>query len=100
MDTALFNELLESVKEAGQIKRDEKPAARIFNYSHLDIQSIREKTGYSQSHFSKLIGISLRTYQNWEQGHRHPTGAARVLLTLLDQAPEYVINLLEKSEHI
>jgi len=85
MDNALFEELLASIQEAGQIRRGEKPASRTFHYNPLDIKAIRQKTGCSQNRFAKLMGISLRTYQNWEQGHRHPTGPALALLAILDQ---------------
>jgi len=48
MNEALFEELLESIQEAGQIQRGEKPASRTFHYDPLDIKAIREKTDYSQ----------------------------------------------------
>lgn len=94
MNEQLFEQLLESVKEAGQIARGEKPASRTFKYSPLDVKAIREKTGFSQTHLAVLMGISLRTYQNWEQGHRKPTGPAAVLLTLLNQDPKTVLKIL------
>ena len=43
------------------------------------------------------MGISLRTYQNWEQGHRHPTGPALALLAILDQDPKYALSILDRS---
>lgn len=94
MDDALFNELLESVQEAGQIMRGEKDASRTFEYSRLDVKSIREKTGLSQRRFASLIGISLRTYQNWEQGHRRPTGPAAALLTIFQRDTKHALKAL------
>ena len=44
--------------------------------------SIRESTGLSQSRFAELLGVSVRTLQEWEQGRRAPSGAARTLLLI------------------
>jgi putative transcriptional regulator len=96
MDEKLFNELLESVQEAGQIIRGDKKASRIFEYSPLDVKKIREKTGLSQDRFARLIGISLRTYQNWEQGHRRPKGPAAALLTIFQHDPQNALKALDK----
>jgi putative transcriptional regulator len=49
---------------------------------------VRRRLGFSQAEFAKRIGVSLDTIRNWEQGKRHPTGAAKVLLRILDKAPE------------
>jgi putative transcriptional regulator len=94
MDDTLFNELLESVQEAGEIMRGEKNASRTFEYGALDVKKIREKTGLSQERFASLMGISLRTYQNWEQGHRRPRGAAAALLTIFQRDPKNALKAL------
>lgn len=94
MDDTLFNELIESVQEAGQIVRGEKGASRTFEYSALDVKKIREKTGLSQERFATLIGISVRTYQNWEQGHRRPKGPAAALLTIFQHDPQHALKAL------
>lgn len=96
MDKTLFNELLESVQEAGQITRGEKQAARSFEYNALDVKKIREKTGLTQERFARLMGISLRTYQNWEQGHRRPKGAAAALLTIFERDPQHTLKALDR----
>ncbi|MCA9414505.1 MAG: helix-turn-helix domain-containing protein, partial [Candidatus Omnitrophica bacterium] len=57
----------------------------------------REDIGISQSTFAALIGVSLRTLQNWEQGHRHPTGPAKVLLRLVQSDPKTVIKNLHAN---
>lgn len=51
----------------------------------------RAKVGVSQSAFAKLIGVSLRTLQDWEQGRRQPTGAAQTLLRVGSQHPEALL---------
>jgi putative transcriptional regulator len=86
-----FNELIASVKEAGKIKRGEIEASRIHDFPAPDIKAIREGIGFSQSKFAALIGVNIRTLQNWEQGHRHPTGPAKVLLKLVQADPKSVV---------
>ncbi len=82
MNEDQFNELLNSVQEAGKIMRGELKASREFEFDEPDVKAIRERIGFSQSKFALLIGVNIRTLQNWEQGHRHPTGPAKVLLNL------------------
>lgn len=48
----------------------------------------RRKSGLSQADFAKKMGVSFRTYQEWEQGRREPTGAAKILLHLIARKPE------------
>ncbi|MBF0383757.1 MAG: helix-turn-helix domain-containing protein [Magnetococcales bacterium] len=94
MDNDLFNELTQSIKEAGQIRRGEKKPSREFSFDAPDVKAIREKTGYSQSRFSQLIGVSVKTLQNWEQGRRHPQGPARVLLAVFQSNPDAITTAL------
>ena len=51
------------------------------------VASIREGTGLSQARFAELLGVSVRTLQEWEQGRRAPTGAARTLLLIAATDP-------------
>ncbi len=51
------------------------------------VASIREKTGLSQQRFAELLGVSVRTVQEWEQGRRAPSGAARTLLKVAEKNP-------------
>lgn len=66
-----------------QIKADDH--GRVVNIP--DVGAIREKTGLSQSRFAVLLGVSVRTLQDWEQGRRAPSGAARTLLMIADRNP-------------
>lgn len=97
MKNEQFNELLASIEEAGKIKRGELNASRSFDFPEPDVKSIRESVGFSQSKFATLIGVSPRTLQNWEQGHRHPTGPAKVLLRLVQTDPEAVFRSLHSN---
>lgn len=94
MNDDVFNELLSSVKEAGKIMRGESQPSRQFEWDTPNVKTIRENIGFSQSHFATLIGVSIRTLQNWEQGHRQPTGPAKVLLKLVHADPESVFKNL------
>jgi len=97
MKKDLFNELLESVREGGTILRDEAPASRTFAAAEPDVVAIREKYGLSQGKFAALLGISVRTLQNWEQGHRRPRGPARVLLHVAAQHPEALLDVVGRG---
>jgi DNA-binding transcriptional regulator YiaG len=50
-------------------------------------RTLREKTGLSQSEFARLLGVSIRTLQEWEQGRRAPSGAARTLILIAAKNP-------------
>jgi putative transcriptional regulator len=58
-----------------------------------DVGAIREKTGLSQSRFAVLLGVSVRTLQDWEQGRRAPSGAARTLLMIADRNPRALLEV-------
>ena len=79
-------EILEGIR---QIKRGEH--GRIINVP--PISSIREKTGLSQSKFAELLGVSVRTLQEWEQGRRMPSGAARTLLLIAEMNPRALVDV-------
>ncbi len=95
MKKELFDELLESVREGGEILRGERQAARSFRFDVPDVRSVREKSGLSQSRFAALMGISVGTLRNWEQGRRKPEGSARVLLRVVSRHPEAVLDAVE-----
>lgn len=50
--------------------------------------SARKKSGLSQAEFAKLLGVSVRTLQEWEQGRRQPSGAAKTLISIAERRPE------------
>ena len=96
MNDELFDELVASVREAGAILREEEDASRTFVVDEPDVAAIREEYGLSQTKFAALLGISVRTLQNWEQGRRHPQGPAKVLLRVASKHPEAVLDVVRK----
>jgi putative transcriptional regulator len=57
------------------------------------VASIRERTGLSQAKFASLLGVSIRTLQEWEQGRRAPSGAARTLLMVAAKNPQALLEV-------
>ncbi len=98
MKQELFEELLESVKEARAIIDGKKEPSRIFIYDELDVKSIREQFGLSQAKFAAMLGISIGTLRNWEQGRRKPQGPARVLLRVAQKHPEAILDSVYSPE--
>ncbi|RME49179.1 MAG: helix-turn-helix domain-containing protein [Caldilineae bacterium] len=90
MKDELFTELVESIREGGAILRGEKKPARMFVVNGPDVKSIRMRYNLSQREFASLLGISVKTLQNWEQGRRSPRGPARVLLQVAAKHPDAV----------
>jgi putative transcriptional regulator len=91
-----FNNLIESIKQAGKIKRSEQKPSRVFSFSPADIKDIRSRLKLSQSEFAMLIGVSISTLQNWEQGRRQPEGPASALLKIASTRPETFIESLNR----
>ena len=79
-------EILQGLRE---IKRGE--FGRVINVP--DVAKTREKTGLSQARFAKLLGVSIRTLQDWEQGRRAPSGAARTLLMIAAKNPQALLEV-------
>ena len=92
-----FNKLTESIKQAGRIRRGEAKPSRIIEVSPPDIKAIRAKLGKSQADFALMIGVSVGTLRNWEQGRRRPEGPARALLKVASVNPSAVEDALEKE---
>jgi putative transcriptional regulator len=92
MKKQLFEELLASVKEGGAILRGRRAPARRSRARLPQVREVREAYGLSQARFAALMGISVATLRNWEQGRRQPEGSARVLLQVVAKHPEAVLD--------
>jgi putative transcriptional regulator len=89
-----FNNLVTSIKQAGKIRRGEMKPSRVFEITPLDVKQIREKLHKTQQEFALMIGISVATLRNWEQGRRRPEGPAMVLLKIAQTNPEAISQAL------
>ena len=81
-------DLLASVR---QMRRGH--AARVTKFTLPPAAEARAKVGLSQQDFARLLGVSARTLQDWEQGRREPTGAAKTLLRVATTHPEVLLEL-------
>jgi putative transcriptional regulator len=89
-----FDKLIGSTKQAGKIRRREMKPSRIFQFNPTDIKKIRLRLKKSQSEFALMIGVSISTLQNWEQGRRQPRGPAQALLKIAAEKPKAIIEAL------
>ena len=95
MKKELFDELVESIEEAGKIRKGLARPSRVFRFRPVDVKRIRNRLHVSQSQFSLMIGVSKSTLQNWEQGRREPEGPAKALLRVVEKRPEAVLEALQ-----
>jgi putative transcriptional regulator len=85
-----FEELVESIRQAGRIRRGEAKPSRVAEFAPVDVKAVRLRLGKSQPAFARMIGVSVATLRNWEQGRRRPEGPARALLTVAAANPKAV----------
>jgi putative transcriptional regulator len=112
MKKELFDELCQSILEAGELNpknRTGKPEsrhslwsgkvkARAFNSNTNLVSLSRSKLHLSQAKFAALLGVSVKSLRNWEQGRRKPTGAAKVLLEVAVRHPEAILDTVAKTK--
>ena len=91
-----FDNLVLSIKQAGRIRRGEAEPSRVTEFSAVDVKAIRRRLGKSQVEFARMIGLSISTLRNWEQGRRRPEGPARALLKVAAENPKAVSDALAK----
>ena len=101
-------QLIESAKEAVQIERGEREAARITRYTAAEaevepppqyvserIKEIRDRMGLSQPLFSAALNVSTETVRAWEQGKREPDGATHRLLEVAEEHPDILLKSVQ-----
>lgn len=89
-----FDRLVASVKQAGAIRRGQLKPGRMTEFRPEDVRAIRGKLEKSQEEFALMIGVSVATLQNWEQGRRRPEGPARALLRVAAKNPQAIVEAL------
>lgn len=97
MIDAAFQELLISIKQAGRIRRGKLKPARVTTFRPADVKNIRGKLKTSQVEFALMIGVSVATLRNWEQGRRTPDGPALALLRVAARNPRVVAEALHRD---
>jgi putative transcriptional regulator len=85
-----FDALVTGIRQAGKIRRGEMKPGRVTEFAPADVKAIREQLGKSQAKFAAMLGVSVATLQNWEQGRRRPEGPARALLKIAAENPKAV----------
>lgn len=87
-------------KSARDIGAEMLPGLRELNRGEFgrvinvpDVAQTRKRTGLSQARFAQLLGVSVRTLQDWEQGRRAPYGAARTLLLIATKNPQALLDV-------
>lgn len=93
MKKELFEELLESVKQGAAIMKGEIEPSRVFHFPETEVKKLRKHYGLSQNKFASLMGISVATLRNWEQGRRKPEGPAKVLLMVAAKHPDVLLEI-------
>lgn len=89
--------LLKGAQEALLYAKGHKKNAKVYKITVpkiVDVRAIREKLNMSRSDFAEQYGFSKRTLEKWEQGIRHPEGAARAFLTVIAKEPNVVMAAL------
>lgn len=96
MKDELFADLLASAEEMVRVEKGEHTpdSEHVHTFSPIDVKAIRETTGLKQQDFAIAVGVSYDLVKSWETKRRHPTGAPRKLLMLLQTNP-CIINQLK-----
>lgn len=94
MKADAFGELLASVRQAGAIRRGTLKPSRVVKFRPADVKVVRARLGQTQAEFALMIGVSLGTLRNWEQGRRRPEGPALALLRVARSNPLLVARAL------
>lgn len=93
-----FAKVVQGVRDMGAHLRGKRvPGARVTRVPDPDVRAIRLRAQVSQSEFAALIGVNLRTLQNWEQKRARPTGPARALLRIVAADPRAALEALHRA---
>lgn len=96
MKKPAFDDLVSSIRQTGAIRRGKLRPGRVTEFAPVDVKAIRSRLGKSQSEFALMIGVSVATLQNWEQGRRRPEGPAQALLKVAAKNPKAVSEALSR----
>jgi putative transcriptional regulator len=89
-----FQDLLKSIDQVREIHKGNRKPSRVFKFEPIEVKKIRDKLHVSQPEFAIMIGVSVATLRNWEQGRTVPEGAAMALLKVAAKKPRAVLEAL------
>lgn len=89
-----FQDLLKSIDQMREIHKGNRKPSRVFKFEPVEVKKIRDKLHVSQPEFAIMIGVSVATLRNWEQGRTVPEGAAMALLKVAAKKPRAVLEAL------
>lgn len=90
----MFDLLVQSVKEGGEILKGKREPASIYQISSIDVKTLRQELDLSRTKFAAALSVSERTVESWEQGKRRPSGSDRKLMGIMRRHPELLSELL------
>jgi len=98
MSKSAFDGIMEGLKDSLAYAKGNHVAGRAVHVSvkAADIKTARRKIGLSRDAFARAFGLSAATVRKWENGEREPTGAARVLLTIISREPEAALRAIRE----
>lgn len=94
MNKRLFEQLVESMRQHGEIACGERAPSRQFQFGAISVKEIRALTQLSQPEFARILDVDVGTLRNWEQGRGEPTGPAKALLRAIKNDPKAVLKAL------
>lgn len=96
--TAAGRRVVQSIRDAAAFLNGDRSVGHVVfpKPPKVDVAAVRAKTGLSQAEFARKFMVAPGTLRNWEQGIREPEGASRLLLALIDRAPEVVSRVAEE----
>jgi len=89
-----FTELVGSIEQMKAIRRGKLRPGRVTEFPEPDVAALRRTMDLTQEQLAAMLGISIRTVQDWEQGRRSPRGPARALLRVAEHSPRTVLDAM------
>ncbi len=98
MTKKAFEGIMSGLHDALAMARGDKKAGKVTRVSvrAADVKAARKQVGLTRDEFASAFGLSAATLRKWENGERHPTGAARALLTIIAREPDAVLRAIRK----
>ena len=98
MTKKAFDSIMAGLQDALAYVQGDESAARVVHVhvKPADIKAARKKVGLSRDDFARMFGLSAATLRKWENGERHPNGAARALLAIISREPEAAMRALRQ----